>query len=75
MFSKTAAPIGQLAALAALFIIIMALLITVSQSYFNSSEINSLVKQAEEHDLEYELVIHNQFTNSYSFTASAKSNE
>ncbi|HSP22084.1 MAG TPA: hypothetical protein VLQ20_07115 [Planococcus sp. (in: firmicutes)] len=74
MLFKTAAPTGQLTALVALFIIIVALLLTVSQSYFNSSEINSLVEQAEEHGLEYEVVIHNQFTNSYSFSA-ARSNE
>jgi len=67
MLSKISIPGGQLILLTMLLITILALLLTVSQSYFNSSEINLLVEKAEEHDLEYELVIHNQFTNSYSF--------
>ncbi len=48
------------------------MLLTVSQSYFNSSEINLLVKQAEQQGLEYEVIIHIQFTNNYSFTAEIK---
>ncbi len=50
----------------------LVLVLTVSQSYFNSVELNSLVEQAEQQGLEYEVVIHNQFTNSYSFTAETK---
>lgn len=72
MLSKISKPGGQLLLLIMLLITILALLLTVSQSYFNTSEINLLVEKAEEHDLEYELVIHNQFINSYSFTVPNK---
>lgn len=66
---------GKLAAWATLSILMLALLLAAAQSYFNSSEINSLVEQAEKHGLEYKVVIHNQFTNSYSFNAKAQSND
>jgi hypothetical protein len=72
MLSKLSIPGGQLILLIMLLITILASLITVSQNFFNSSEINLLVEKAEEHDLEYELVIHNQFTNSYSFSVPNK---
>ena len=45
----------------------MVLFLFVAQSYFNSSEINLLVENAEELGLDYQVVIHNNFTNSYSF--------
>ncbi|MGM0876784.1 MAG: hypothetical protein ACQEWV_19005 [Bacillota bacterium] len=70
MLSKISISGVQLILLIMLLIGVLALLLTVFQSYFNSSEINLLVEKAEEHDLEYELVIHNQFTNSYSFEVS-----
>ena len=57
----------QLIFLSAVLIGILTLALIVTQSYFNSSEINLLVEQAEQRNLDYELVIHNQFTNSYSF--------
>jgi hypothetical protein len=78
MFSKislTSISWLPLTILTVLLITIMTLLLFVSQSYFNSSEINLLVEKAEENDLEYELVIHNQFTNSYSFLVPAKTSE
>ena len=70
MLSKISIPGGHLIFLIMLLMIVLTLILTVVQSYFNSSEINLLVEKAEEHDLEYELVIHNQFTNSYSFDVS-----
>ncbi len=72
MLSKISIPGGQLLLLIMLLITVLALLLTVSQSYFNSSEIRLLVEKAEEHNLEYKLVIHNQFTNSYSFAVPNK---
>lgn len=45
----------------------MVLFLFVAQSYFNSSELNLLVENAEELGLNYQVVIHNDFTNSYSF--------
>ncbi|MBA9028845.1 hypothetical protein [Peribacillus huizhouensis] len=70
MLSKLSIPGVHLTLLIMLLMIVLALTLTVAQSYFNSSEINLLVEKAEEHDLEYELVIHNQLTNSYSFNVS-----
>ena len=78
MFSKISlASISwvRLTILTALMITILTLLLMVVQSYFNSSEMNLLVEKAEENDLEYELVIHNQFTNSYSFQVLTKMSE
>lgn len=75
MLSKITASGGQLTIAMVSLIAVVALLLMVSQSYFNSSEINSLVEQAEEHGLEYEVVIHNQLTNSYSFTVPTESKE
>lgn len=46
-------------------VIILALVL--SYSYFNLVEINTLVDSATEQNLEYELLIHNNLTNSYSF--------
>lgn len=46
-------------------VIILALVL--SYSYFNLVEINTLVDSATEQNLEYELPIHNNLTNSYSF--------
>ncbi|TCI51939.1 hypothetical protein EVJ24_12465 [Exiguobacterium sp. SH1S21] len=37
------------------------------QRVFNMSEINLLVDKADEQHLSYELIIHNPFTNAYSF--------
>ncbi|WP_286230843.1 hypothetical protein [Neobacillus mesonae] len=74
MLSKMSISCSQLVILIVLLITIIVLALTVSQSYFNSSEINLLVKNAEEHGLEYKLVIHNQFTNSYSFQVADKIN-
>ncbi|KMY45878.1 hypothetical protein AC622_18095 [Bacillus sp. FJAT-27916] len=45
----------------------IALLLVTFQSYFHSSELQSLVEKAEENNLEYEVIIHNPLTNSYSF--------
>ncbi|MGD7007121.1 hypothetical protein [Metabacillus sp. 84] len=59
---------GPYILLTLLFIALLALLLTAIQRYFHSSEINLLTEKAEEQNLEYELVIHNQLTNSYSFT-------
>jgi capsular polysaccharide biosynthesis protein len=53
--------------LTVLLIAIVSLLLIVSKSYFNSTEINLLVEKAEEQDLEYEVIIHNQWLNTYSF--------
>jgi|GEM_PF-5751168 len=38
------------------------------QRIFNMSEINLLIDKADEHQLSYELIIHNSLTNAYSFT-------
>lgn len=66
---------GKLLALVALSIMMLALLLMAAQSYFNSTELNTLVEQAEEHGLEYEVVIYNQFTNAYRFHAGVKSED
>lgn len=73
MISKMTASGGQFTLGIVLLIAILTLLLMATQSYFNSSEINSLVEQAEENNLEYEVVIHNQLTNSYSFTVPTNS--
>ncbi|WP_019413493.1 hypothetical protein [Paenisporosarcina sp. TG20] len=76
MLSKISIPDGgQVIILILLLISVLALFLTFSQSYLNSSQINLLVERAEENNLEYELVIHNQFTNSYSFSVPNKTIE
>lgn len=47
--------------------LVISLFLVVSKSYFNYSELNLLVEKAIEDNLEYEVVIHNKLTNSYSF--------
>ncbi|ANU28494.1 hypothetical protein [Planococcus versutus] len=51
-----------------LLIPLVILLLMASQSYFNAAEIDLLIEQAEKYGHEYEIVIHNQLTNAYSFT-------
>lgn len=53
------------AALATVAIVALSLL--VAQSYFNSRELQSLVKQANEQGLGYEIIIHNPWTGRYTF--------
>lgn len=72
MWSKAAMSKKHVVVLLTFLIVGIVMLLIVSQSYFNSAEINSLVEQAEQQGLEYEVIIHNQFTNSYSFTAETK---
>lgn len=67
MLSKRSTSNVQVLLLSFMLVSILTLVLIVCQSRFNFSEINLLVEKAEEHELEYELVIHNQFTNSYSF--------
>lgn len=46
---------------------LVTLIIMLSYSYFNLTEINTLVDNADKRNLEYELIIHNNLTNSYTF--------
>ncbi|CAD2076395.1 hypothetical protein GCM10007358_04860 [Phocicoccus schoeneichii] len=46
---------------------LVTLIIMLSYSYFNLTEINTLVDDADKRNLEYELIIHNNLTNSYTF--------
>ena len=46
---------------------LVTLIIMLSYSYFNLTEINTLVDNAYKRNLEYELIIHNNLTNSYTF--------
>lgn len=56
-------------ALAAVAIVALSLL--VAQSYFNSRELQSLVEQANEQGVGYEVTIHNPWTGRYSFVPNA----
>lgn len=56
-------------ALAAVAIVALSLL--VAQSYFNSRELQSLVEQANERGVGYEVIIHNPWTGRYSFVPNA----
>ena len=56
-------------ALAAVAIVALSLLVT--QRYFNSRELQSLVEQANEQGVGYELIIHNPWTGRYSFVPNA----
>lgn len=49
-------------------IILIALGLMAANSYFNYQEIQTLVSGADARGLDYELVIHNQLTNTYSFS-------
>ena len=55
-------------ALAAVAVVALSLLVT--QRYFNSRELQSLVEQANEQGVGYELIIHNPWTGRYSFLPS-----
>lgn len=48
-------------------LIITSLLLALACQYFNTQEINALVSGAEANDLAYEVVIHNEFLQTYSF--------
>ncbi|WP_222592632.1 hypothetical protein, partial [Kurthia sibirica] len=48
-------------------IIIITLFLTLSFQIFNNKEISALVNGANENNIDYELVIHNQYLNTYSF--------
>lgn len=50
---------------------VVALSLLVAQSYFNSRELQSLVEQANEQGVGYELIIHNPWTGRYSFVPNA----
>ncbi|EZW97122.1 hypothetical protein U959_02666 [Staphylococcus aureus 88088-1] len=59
-------PILTILTILTIFMVII-LALVLSYSYFNLVEINTLVDSATEQNLEYELLIHNNLTNSYSF--------
>lgn len=46
---------------------LVTLIIMLSYSYFNLTEINTLVDNADKRNIKYELIIHNNLTNSYTF--------
>ncbi len=48
-------------------IVIISLLLSLSFQYFNNKEISALVDGANKNNLDYELIIHNQYLNTYSF--------
>lgn len=56
--------IALLAVLCVFIVIQISMLI---ESYFNIKEINYLVDEANKRNLDYQLVVHNQQTHSYSF--------
>ncbi|MEJ4100216.1 hypothetical protein V5S96_07600 [Corynebacterium mastitidis] len=49
---------------------VLIMLLIAVQSHFNRKEINELVDRAHERGLSYELVVHNEWTWSYSFSTS-----
>lgn len=67
MLSKLTTPLIPAIILLALSITVVILLLIIAQSYFNTTEINALVEGAAKLGKDYEIVIHNQLTNSYSF--------
>lgn len=67
MFPKITIPTLASIVLIVVVALIIILALVAAQSYFNASEINLLVEKATEQDLEYQLVIHNQLTNAYTF--------
>ena len=68
MISKISIPTIPLIILMVLFAINVILIGKFAESYFNSIEIRTLVENAHKKNIDYKLVIHNSFTNSYSFT-------
>lgn len=68
MLFKLAMPlIPSIVLVALLTTVVILLLILLAQSYFNTSELNALVDGAANLGKNYEIVIHNQLTNSYNF--------
>lgn len=67
MITKLSLTKLQSTLLIVLSIIIVALLLMLAESYFNLQEIDLLVNDAIDRNLDYELIIHNPYTNSYSF--------
>ncbi|CRH84934.1 Uncharacterised protein [Chlamydia trachomatis] len=59
--------IGLLAILVIAVITTITLALALSQSYFNSRELQSLVDQASARGVGYEVIIHNSWTGEYSF--------
>lgn len=68
MISKISIPTIPLIILMVLLAINVILIGKFAESYFNSTEIRTLVENAHAKNIDYKLVIHNSFTNSYSFT-------